>query len=78
MILVTQSPVTKRNNWKREKEYVDDIEAVASNPDDYKGKYIKFYGLVSSIDKDDEKYGYQVYIDLDYNNSVLLEVPKNW
>ena len=36
----------------------------------------RFYGRVSSIDKDDEKYGYQVYIDLDYNNSVLLEVPK--
>lgn len=74
----SESGNKKETTESEKKEYVDDIEAVASNPDDYKGKYIKFYGLVSSIDKDDEKYGYQVYIDLDYNNSVLLEVPKKF
>ena len=60
-----------------EKEYVDDITAVSSDPDSYKGKYVKFFGIVSSIDQDDSVYGYQVYTDLDYNNSVLLEVPKD-
>lgn len=61
----------------KKKEYVDDINAVATNPKDYKGKYIKFYGIVSSVDQDGDKYGLQVYIDPDYNNSVLLEVPKS-
>ena len=60
-----------------EKEYVDDIAAVASDPDSYKGKYVKFFGIVSTIDQDDSVYGYQVYTDLDYNDSVLLEVPKD-
>ena len=53
----SESGNKKETTESEKKEYVDDIEAVASNPDDYKGKYIKFYGLVSSIDKDDEKYG---------------------
>ena len=59
-----------------EKEYVDDINAVVTNPDSYKGKYIKFCGIVSSVESDEDAYGLQVYVDLDYNNSVLLEVPK--
>lgn len=62
---------------EEKKEYVDNIGAVASKPDDYKGKYIKFYGIVSTVEEDDDFYGCQVYIDLDYNNSVLLEIPKD-
>lgn len=62
---------------EEKKEYVDNIDAVASKPDDYKGKYIKFYGIVSTVEEDDDFYGCQVYIDLDYNNSVLLEIPKD-
>lgn len=62
---------------KKEKEYVDNIDAVASKPDDYKGKYIKFYGIVSTVEDADDFYGCQVYIDLDYNNSILLEIPKD-
>lgn len=61
----------------KEKEYVDDINAVATQPDSYKGKYIKFYGMVSTVETTDDFYGVQVYIDLDYNNSVLLEIPKD-
>lgn len=61
----------------KKKEYVDDINAVANSPKKYKGKYIKFYGVVSNIDSDDDRYGYQVYIDQDHNTSVLLEVPKS-
>lgn len=60
-----------------EKEYVDDINAVVTNPDSYKGKYIKFCGIVSSVDSDEDAYGLQTYVDLDYNNSVLVEVPKS-
>ena len=60
-----------------EKEYVDNIDSVATNPDDYKGKYIKFYGIVSSVEDADDFYGCQVFVDLDYNNSVLLEIPKD-
>lgn len=68
----------KTESTKEEKkEYVDNIDAVASKPDDYKGKYIKFYGIVSTVEEDDDFYGCQVYIDLDYNNSVLLEIPKD-
>ena len=59
------------------KEYVDDITAVASNPDSYTGKYIKFTGIVSSVDSNDDIYGCQVYVDMDYNNSVLVEIPKS-
>ena len=62
---------------KEEKEYVDNIDAVATKPEDYKGKYIKFYGIVSTVEDDDDFYGCQVYVDLDYNNSVLLEIPKD-
>lgn len=59
------------------KEYVESIEPVISNPDAYKGKYVKFYGIISSVDEDEDSYGYQVYTDVDYNNSVLVEVPKD-
>lgn len=61
----------------KEKEYVDDIAAVASNPDSYNGKYIKFTGIVSTVDSNDDIYGCQVYVDMDYNNSVLVEIPKS-
>lgn len=60
-----------------EKEYVDDINAVVTNPDSYKGKYIKFCGIVSSVESDEDAYGLQTYVDLDYNNSALVEVPKS-
>ena len=46
----------------KEKEYVDDITAVASNPDSYNGKYIKFTGIVSTVDSNDDIYGCQVYV----------------
>lgn len=61
----------------KEKEYVDDITAVASNPDSYNGKYIKFTGIVSTVDSNDDIYGCQVYVDMDYNNSVLVEISKS-
>lgn len=74
----SSSDSKKTESAKEEKkEYVDNIDAVASKPDDYKGKYIKFYGIVSTVEEDDDFYGCQVYIDLDYNNSVLLEIPKD-
>lgn len=62
---------------KKAKEYVDNITAVATKPDDYKGKYIKFSGYVSSVDETDDMYGLQIYVDPDHNNSVLLEVSKD-
>lgn len=62
-----------------EKEYVsDDINVVSSDPDNYKGKYIKFDAChVTQIQEDNDAIYYQVYIDLDYNNSVLVELPKS-
>ena len=62
---------------KAEPEYVDNINAVVSDPDSYAGKYIKFSGLVSVSDESDDAYGLQVYLDTNYNNSVLVEVPKD-
>ena len=38
------------------KEYVESIEPVISNPDAYKGKYVKFYGIISSVDEDEDSY----------------------
>ncbi|EDR47592.1 DUF5067 domain-containing protein [Dorea formicigenerans] len=67
----------KTETASKEKEYVDDITAVASNPDSYNGKYIKFTGIVSTVDSNDDIYGCQVYVDMDYNNSVLVEIPKS-
>lgn len=67
----------KTETASKEKEYVDDITAVASNPDSYNGKYIKFTGIVSTVDSNDDIYGCQVYVDIDYNNSVLVEIPKS-
>lgn len=67
----------KSESTAEKKEYVDDITAVASNPDSYTGKYIKFTGIVSSVDSNDDIYGCQVYVDMDYNNSVLVEIPKS-
>lgn len=60
-----------------EPEYVDNIKAVASDPDAYAGKYIKFSGKASVTDETDESYGLQVYVDPDYNDSVLVEVSKD-
>lgn len=61
----------------KEPEYVDNIKAVASDPDAYKGKYIKFCGMVSPVDEDENTYGLQVYLDTNYNDSVLVVVPKD-
>lgn len=36
---------------EEEPEYVDNIKAVASDPDAYKGKYVKFCGMVSPVDE---------------------------
>lgn len=72
----SDSQATSESSVSKKKEYVDDINAVVSSPEDYKGKYIKFFGIVSSIDQADGVYVYQVYTDPDYNDSVLLEVPK--
>lgn len=72
----SESP-KKTEAASKEKEYVDDITAVASNPDSYNGKYIKFTGIVSTVDSNDDIYGCQVYVDMDYNNSVLVEIPKS-
>lgn len=73
----SDSSSAKKSEKQEKKEYVDDIAAVATNPDSYKGKYVKFYGKVlSSTDKDDF-YGVQAYVDMDYNNSVLIEIPKS-
>lgn len=60
-----------------EPEYVDNIKAVASDPDTYAGKYIKFSGVASVTDESDDSYGLQVYLDTNYNDSVLVEVPKD-
>lgn len=60
-----------------EPEYVDNIKAVASDPDAYAGKYIKFSGVASVADETDDSYGLQVYLDTNYNDSVLVEVPKD-
>lgn len=73
----SESKTTTESKETEEKEYVDDINAVVTNPDSYKGKYIKFCGIVSSVESDEDVYGLQVYVDLDYNNSVLVEVPKS-
>lgn len=63
---------------KNDREYVDNINTVVSDPDSYAGKYIKFYGIVSqTCDEDDDYYVYQVYTDTDYNNSILLKVSKD-
>lgn len=58
-------------------EYVDNIKAVASDPDTYAGKYIKFSGVASVTDESDDSYGLQVYLDPNYNDSVLVEVSKD-
>ena len=71
----TSSGGTSQN--EAEPEYVDNIKAVASDPDAYAGKYIKFSGKASVTDETDETYGLQVYVDPDYNDSVLVEVPKD-
>lgn len=71
----TSSGGTPQN--EAEPEYVDNIKAVASDPDAYAGKYIKFSGKASVTDETDETYGLQVYVDPDYNDSVLVEVPKD-
>ena len=71
------SKASTESTKAEKKEYVDDIDAVATDPDSYKGKYIKFYGIVSSVDTTDEVYGVQAYVDMDYNNSVLIEIPKS-
>ena len=73
----SESKTTTESKETEKKEYVDDINAVVTNPDSYKGKYIKFCGIVSSVESDEDAYGLQVYVDLDYNNSVLVEVPKS-
>ena len=73
----SESKTTTESKETEEKEYVDDINAVVTNPDSYKGKYIKFCGIVSSVESDEDVYGLQVYVDLDYSNSVLVEVPKS-
>lgn len=53
----SSSDSKKTESAKEEKkEYVDNIDAVASKPDDYKGKYIKFYGIVSTVEEDDDFY----------------------
>ncbi len=62
---------------EEEPEYVDNIKAVASDPDAYKGKYVKFCGMVSPVDEDEDTYGLQVYLDTNYNDSVLVEVSKD-
>ena len=61
---------------EQEKEVVD-ISSVTSDPDACKGKYVTFYGIVSQTDESDDQYFYQVYTDTDYNNSVLVYVPKD-
>lgn len=71
----TSSGGTSQN--EAEPEYVDNIKAVASDPDAYAGKYIKFSGKASVTDETDETYGLQVYVDPDYNDSVLVEAPKD-
>lgn len=59
-----------------QKEYVDNIASVTSDPDACKGKYVNFYGIISQADESDDQYFYQVYTDTDYNNSVLVYAPK--
>lgn len=49
------------NTKERELEYVDNIIAVASDPDAYAGKYIRFSGIASVTNESDEAYGLQVY-----------------
>lgn len=61
---------------EQEKEVVD-ISSVTSDPDACKGKYVTFYGIVSQTDESNNQYFYQVYTDTDYNNSVLVYVPKD-
>lgn len=67
---------TTTSTTPEQKEYVDSITSVTSDPDACKGKYVNFYGIVSQADESDDEYFYQVYTDTDYDNSVLLYVPK--
>ena len=74
----TKKTVKEKVVEPEEIEYVDDIMAVATSPDNYAGKYIEFGGFVfSAIDTTGDVYNVEVYLDEDYNNSVLLKVPKD-
>lgn len=66
-----------KDEKKKGKKYVDNITAVATKPNDYKGDYIKFGGYVFSVNETDDKYALQIFIDEDHNNSVILEVSKS-
>lgn len=67
------------NATSTEKEYTtDSINIVSSNPNNYKDKYITFDGCnVNIIQEDNDNICYQVFTDLDYSTSVLVEVPKS-
>ena len=73
----SESTSSNTSQQQEEKEYVDDINAIATNPDSYKGKYVKFYGIVFNVETNDDYYGCQVYVDTDYNQNVLLQIPKS-
>lgn len=73
----TETEGSKKQSKKNHKKYVDNITAVATKPNDYKGDYIKFGGYVFSVDETDDKYALQIFIDEDHNNSVILEVSKS-
>ncbi len=67
---------TNTSSEAEQKREEVDISSVTSDPDACKGKYVTFYGIVFQTDESDTQYFYQVYTDTDYNNSVLLYVPK--
>ena len=74
----SSTSVSENIDSESEREYVDNINAVVSDPYSYSGKYIKFYGIVSqTCTEDDDSYLYQAYVDTDYNNSILLKVSKD-
>lgn len=74
-----QASVEQQETQSEENKYTSDsIDVVSSNPDAYKGKYITFD--VRSIDKiqeDSDSVYYQVYTDMNYGNSVIVEAPKD-
>lgn len=70
---------TVQESQSNEKEYVtDSIDIVSSDPNSYKDKYITFNGCsLNTVQEDNDAVYYQIYTDLDYNNSAIVEVPKN-
>lgn len=63
-----------------EKDYIDekDIEKVYADADAYKGRYLKFVGVVLDVEKDDEGIYLQVFQDIEnYGNNTLVKYKNS-